>query len=165
MKVVSNAGPLITLSKIGKLNLLKYLYGTIVIPNAVRYEVVVQGKGAIGSEEIANSVWINVQTVTNKLAVDLLQERLDLGESEAIVLTLESKADLLLMDESRGRRISEGRGINLIGTLGLLAIAKKHGLITKLKPLLDQLISVGFYMNSDLYQAMLSQVDESDEFF
>jgi predicted nucleic acid-binding protein len=68
-----------------------------------------------------------VQAVTNKLAVELLRERLDAGESEAIVLAMESKADLLLMDEARARRISEGRGIKLIGTLGLLAVAKKRG--------------------------------------
>lgn len=163
MRVVSNAGPLITLSKLGKLNLLKELYGTIVIPDAVQYEVVVQGKGAIGAEEVANSVWITVEAVTNKLAVELLRERLDIGESEAIILSLESKADLLLMDEARGRRISEGRGIKLIGTLGLLAVAKKRGVITKIKPLLDQLISVGFYMSSSLYQAMLSQLEELDK--
>jgi predicted nucleic acid-binding protein len=160
MKVVCNSGPLITLSKLSKINLLKELYGTIIIPEKVRYEIVIQGRGAAGAEEVANASWINVQTVKNKLAVELLRERLDAGESEAIVLAMESKADLLLMDEARGRRISEGRGIKLIGTLGLLAVAKKRGLITQIKPLLEQLITVGFYMSSDLYQAMLEQAGE-----
>jgi len=140
--------------------LLKELYGTIIIPETVQYEVVVQGQGAAGAEEVGKASWINVQAVTNKLAVELLRERLDAGESEAIVLAMESKADLLLMDEARGRRISEGRGIKLIGTLGLFAVAKKRGLITKIRPLLDQLMSVGFYMSSDLYQAMLEQTGE-----
>jgi predicted nucleic acid-binding protein len=160
VKIISNAGPLITLSQVGKLNLLKELYGTIIIPETVQYEVVVQGQGAVGAEEVGKASWINVQAVTNKLAVELLRERLDAGESEAIVLAMESKADLLLMDEARARRISEGRGIKLIGTLGLLAVAKKRGLITKIRPLLDQLMSVGFYMSSDLYQAMLEQTGE-----
>ena len=160
MKVVSNAGPLITLSQVGKIHLLKKLYGTIIIPETVQYEIVVQGKGAAGAEEVGNASWINVQAVKNQLAVEFLRERLDAGESEAIVLATELKADLLLMDEARGRRISEAHGINLIGTLGFLAIAKKRGLITKVKPLLEQLISVGFYMSSDLYQVMLEQTGE-----
>lgn len=160
MKIVCNSGPLITLSKLGKINLLQELYGTIIIPEKVRYEIVVQGRGAVGAEEVGNASWINVEAVKNKLAVELLRERLDAGESEAIVLAMESKADLLLMDEARGRRISEGRGIKLIGTLGLLVVAKKRGLITEIKPLLEQLITVGFYMSSDLYQAMLEQAGE-----
>ncbi len=160
MKVVSNAGPLITLSQVGKIHLLKKLYGTIIIPETVQYEIVVQGQGAAGAEEVGNASWINVQAVKNQLAVEFLRERLDAGESEAIVLATELKADLLLMDEARGRRISEAHGINLIGTLGFLAIAKKRGLITKVKPLLEQLISVGFYMSSDLYQVMLEQTGE-----
>jgi uncharacterized protein len=160
VKVISNAVPLITLSKVGNLHLLKELYGTIIIPEMVQYEIVVQGQGAVSAEEVGKAAWINVQAVTNKLAVELLRERLDAGESEAIVLAMESKADLLLMDEARGRRISEGHGIKLIGTLGLFVMAKKNGLITTIRPLLDQLMNVGFYMSSDLYQAMLEQAGE-----
>lgn len=70
MKVISNAGPLITLSKLGKLCLLKELYGTIVIPEAVRNEVIIHGQGAVGAEEVALASWITVQTVINRLAVE-----------------------------------------------------------------------------------------------
>lgn len=124
----------------------------------VQYEVVVQG--ATGAEEVDKASWINVQTVTNKLAVELLRERLDAGESEAIVLAMESKTNLLLMDDARGRRISKVRGIKLIGTLGVLVVAKEYGLVTEVQPLLDQLINVGFYMSSDLYQTILKQARE-----
>lgn len=161
MKVISNAGPLITLSKIGKLCLLEELYGTIVIPEAVQREVVVHGQGAIGAEEVALASWITVQTVINRLAVELLRERLDAGGSEAIVLNLESKAYLLLMDEAKGRQLSKKHEIRLIGTLGLLVIAKKQGLINQVKPLLDQLVNTGFHMSVELYQTVLSQVDEN----
>ena len=130
MKIISNSGPLITLSQIDKLHFLKELYGSIVIPDMVEYEIVIQGQGTAGAEEIDTASWINVQTVKNRLAVELLHERLDAGESEAIILAIETNADLLLMDEARGRRISEVRGIKLIGTLGVCALAKQCGLIT-----------------------------------
>jgi hypothetical protein len=152
MIVVANAGPLIALARIGQLDLLQSLYIRLHIPPAVRDEMVRSGRGRPGAESVCTASWIDTVDVRDVTAVQLLRERLDAGESEAIVLSIELEADLLLIDELRGRRVAEARGLNKTGTLGTLIAAKKRGLVLEVTPLLDRLKAVGFHMSEDLYQ-------------
>jgi len=152
MIVVANAGPLIALAQIGYLDLLRLLYGELYIPPAVREEVVASGQGRPGAVEVDAANWIHVVEVHDTMAVQLLRDRLDAGESEAIVLAMEMNADLLLMDEGRGRRVAEARGLKKTGTVGTLIVAKKRGLISAVTPLLDRLLAAGFRMSDELYQ-------------
>ena len=121
MIVVTNAGPLIALAHIGHFSLLQLLYRQLRIPPAVRDEVVASGGGRPGVQEVDSATWIRTVNVCDITAVQLLKERLDAGESEAIVLAIELKADLLLMDEARGRRVAETRDLNKIGTGGYIS--------------------------------------------
>ncbi|TRZ52820.1 DUF3368 domain-containing protein [bacterium] len=161
MIVAANAGPLIALAEIGRFDLLKSLYGQIHIPPAVRDEVVVSQEGRPGAKEVSHAGWIRVESVRDTTAIQILRERLDRGESEAIVLAIELGADLLLIDEARGRRIAEARGLNKTGTLGTLIMAKKRGLISNITPFLDELLARGFRLHKDLYQAVRALVGES----
>jgi predicted nucleic acid-binding protein len=155
MIVVANAGPLIALARIEQFNLLRSLYGQLHIPPAVRDDVVISSRGRPGEEEVRVSPWIHTVEVRDVTAVQLLKERLDAGESEAIVLAIELEASLLLIDEARGRRVAEARGLNKIGTIGTLIAAKKRGLVPALTPLLDHLRVTGFRMGDDLYRETL----------
>jgi GxxExxY protein len=149
--VVANAGPLIALARSGHLELLRLLYGEIHIPPSVRDEVVAAGQECPGAVEVSAANWIHVVKVHDTVAVQLLRDRSGVGESEAIVLAMELNADLLL-DEARGRRVAEGRGLNKTGMVGTLIMAKKRGLISAVRPLLDRLRATGFRMNDELYQ-------------
>jgi len=152
MIVVADSGPLISLASINHFDLLKSLYHQINIPLAVQNEVVnIQG-GLPGSKQVAAASWVLPVEVRDNTAVQILRERLDLGESQAIVLAIELKADVLLIDEARGRRVAEARGLNKTGTIGTLIMAKKRGLIPSVSPLLDELIAKGFRMSQELYQ-------------
>ncbi len=73
MIVVSNSSPLITLAKIGKLNILKELFGQIIIPKAVWVEVVEKGRGKPGAEEVEKASWIKVEDAKDKLGVEILK--------------------------------------------------------------------------------------------
>ncbi|MBA3922625.1 MAG: DUF3368 domain-containing protein [Nostocaceae cyanobacterium] len=85
----------------------------------------------------------------------------DLGEAEAIILALELKADLLLMDERRGRALATNYGLNVTGLLGVLLQGKRNGFIPAVKPLMDQLIEeVNFRVSSQLYSTILQTAGE-----
>lgn len=84
MIVVANAGPLIAFAQIGQLPLLPKLYGHIHIPGAALEEVVASGGRRAGAVDVATAEWIIVTTVQDSAAVQLLRERLALGESEAM---------------------------------------------------------------------------------
>jgi predicted nucleic acid-binding protein len=159
--VVANAGPLIALAQIDRFALLRTLYDRLYIPPAVRDEVVLAGQGRPGSGDVADADWIEIVEVRDTTAVQLLADRLDLGESQAIVLALKLDADLLLIDEDRGRRIAEARGVAKTGTIGTLVVAKQRGMVSSVARELDKLQSAGFRMSQDLYDAALGLSGES----
>jgi len=156
MSVVSNASPLINLARIGKLDLLRQLYDELLIPEAVWYEVVIEGVGQPGAEEVKAAIWIKTQSVTNTSLVSALQQELDAGEAEAIVLTLETEAELLLMDERVGREVAQHLGLCYTGLIGVLIESKHKGLLTAVKPHLDALQNIaGFFIRDVLYTRIL----------
>ncbi len=160
MIVVANAGPCIALARIGHLQLLYSVYGRLHIPQAVYDEVVTWGHLRAGAREIASAEWVHLTQVRDPEAVQFLQERLDRGESEAVVLAIELKADILLIDEARGRRVAETRGLSTIGTLGTLVVAKSRGLIPSVTPLLAELRASGFRMSEKLYWSIVDLTGE-----
>jgi len=91
--VVSDASPLITLAKIGRLDLLRQLYQTIAITAEVYDEVVVRGAGLAGSTEIAASKWINIARIQNATDLTVAQQKYGLGIGELSVIILETRAN------------------------------------------------------------------------
>ena len=111
--MVSNTSPIINLACIGQLDILRQLYGLIAIPESVYHEIAVTGSGAAGSREVQTLGWIETKKTTNRLQVAALLIELDKGEAEAIVLALELNAELLLLDERRGRTVCIAAGIEV----------------------------------------------------
>jgi len=94
--------------------------------------------------------------------VQALQQELDAGEAEAIVLALETRAELLLMDEHLGRETARHLGLRHTGLIGVLIEAKRKGLISKVKPHLDALRDVaGFRVSDALYRRVLQDEGEA----
>ena len=87
MIVVSDSGPLISLMKAARLDLLRDLYGEIRIPEAVYTELTGNPRYAEEAEEIRTCSFVQVVAVKERRAVDDLRRSsgLDLGESEAIL--------------------------------------------------------------------------------
>jgi len=157
MIVVSNAGPLIALAKIGHFELLRSLFGRLCIPQAVYEEVVIRGAGKPGADETmqASNDWIDVLSVEDVVMVRSLLARLGKGESEAIVLALEKEADLLLLDDRKARAVAEFMGLVVSGTVGVLLQAYKQGAVVDLKQLLDALRAKGFWIDDTVYHRAL----------
>lgn len=90
----------------------------------------------------------------------MLETGLDKGEAEAIAISIEVKADFLIVDEIKGRNIAEKMGINIVGLLGILIRAKQQNIIPEVKPLMEDLSRVGFRVNPILFEHILSITNE-----
>lgn len=160
MIVISDTTAISSLFKIHKLDLLHQLYKEILIPTAVFEEL--KGLEAFGLDisEIKTSSWIRVKMPNDHLLIAELAEELDIGESEAIVLAKEVKADLLIIDEKRGRLKANELGIPTSGLIGLITQLKRQGKISAVKPLLDELRSTGFWIQESFYNKILQSEGE-----
>ena len=107
MLIVSDTSPILNLVAIERLELLKDLYGAIVIPPAVSAEL--QDNGIFFATD-----WIQLIEPGNRAAVEALRAELDPGESEAIVLAQQLNASLLLIDERLGRRAATQLGLDVV---------------------------------------------------
>ncbi len=160
MVVVSDASALILLAKVGQLGLLKALYGHVLIPDQVFDDVVVKGNGRAGASEVQTAEWIEVRHATNEPLVEELQRELDRGEAEAIALAVELRADLLLLDERRGRMVASRYTVQIIGVAGALVEAKYRNLLSDLRPVLNALINNGYRISAQLYTQILRAAGE-----
>jgi len=87
---------------------------------------------------------------------------LDVGESAAIALAIEKKANLLLLDETDARNIAEFYNLTKTGVIGILMRAKKKNLIKEIRPMLEKLkIQAHFWIKPDLYESILSVMGET----
>ncbi len=164
MIVISDTSAITNLAAINQLRLLPLLYQQVIIPEAVYRELVDIEPPVPGSAEVQAANWLEVKLIANREVVERLQRevKLDPGESEAIALALELAADLLLIDERRGRAEADRLGIKITGLLGILVEAKRKNLIVVVKPLIDTLIATSdFRVSSALYDQILSIVNET----
>ncbi len=153
MRAVSNAGPIIHLSWVDHLNLLPQLFDEILVPVAVRDEVLRAAPDVPGVPEIHGAFqagWLAVRAVADPVRAEQLRADLDPGEAEAITLAEELGADLLLLDERRARAHAVGRGIPITGTIGILRKARERGLVQMVSPLLQDLRLRGFRISAEL---------------
>lgn len=160
MIVIADSAPLIALSRIGQLSLLRDTYHEVLIPPAVLREVVDRGKSRPGALEVSTAAWIHVRSAS--LSTFTFGRALDIGEREAILLALETPNSVLLIDDLPGRREATDQGLKIIGTIGVLIHARQNGLIPLLKPELDKLTSVRFHISEEIRRIALDAVGEGD---
>lgn len=161
MVTVSNTSPISNLAKVGQLNLMQQVYGTILIPTAVYEELLDKRAGETINSAIQAAIWIETKPVENQALVSQLRNRVNVGETEAIALAIAVQADRLLIDERLGRQAANNLGLRITGVLGILLIAKRQNLITAIKPIVDSLITeASFRIRSQLYANVLSAAGE-----
>jgi len=158
MIVVSDTSPILSLALIGQLELLHDLYGTIVIPKAVRSEIATDQSGA---REVSQAEWIIARPIAPDVVLKLLLREVDRGEAEAIGLAVQLNADVLLIDERKARHLAAYLELGVVGLLDVLQEAKQRHLITSVKPILDDLIArARFRVSHKLYQRTLFTAGE-----
>jgi predicted nucleic acid-binding protein len=153
MIVVADTSPINYLILIGEIEILTKMYGTVVIPRAVREELLRPS----APEMVRNwtnqlPIWLEVHTPVN--AADASLATLDPGERDAIILASELKADQLIVDDRQGRHEAEKRGIPVIGTLGVMREAATLGLLD-LRTAVKRLEATSFHIAPEILTRLL----------
>ena len=153
-KVIVNSTPLIILSKIGELEILKNLYGEIIIPRAVFEEVTIK------SYVIKNLSWIKIFEVQDKSNRKIYQTKLHYGEVEVMMLAKEISANLLVIDDNAAKKTAKFLGFKVTGTLGILLKAKEEKIISEVRPILEKMLSEKFYISDKIINLVLKTAGE-----
>jgi predicted nucleic acid-binding protein len=158
--VVSNSSPLILLAKSGFLSLLKEMFGTIIISEAVFHEVVVDGKGRPGAKEIGEADWIHTVEIKNRSSLESYTKMLEPGDATVIALAKEKNATLVIADDQEIRAVAQKEEIPVTGTAGILVLAKEEGLISSVQEALDRAKNQGLRISKQIYKEVLSEAGE-----
>jgi len=154
-----------SLTRLGRLEWLRAIYGSVVIPAAVWNEIAVGGKDfpeACAVRSAMTDGWMNVESVQGEPTL-VTDAELDAGETEAILLARKLNA-VLVIDEMAGRAVAEQMGLEITGTAGVLLRAKLSGLTMSLKGELDRLQhETTFWLADDIREELLRQASEQDQ--
>lgn len=173
ISTVSNTSPLIWLAKIGKLNLLKDLFGEVIISEESYKEAVEVGlkegySDALVIKDACDQGWIKVKHLNERqIAVcqNIIKHSIELhiGEVQAIVLARESKDSLLLMDDSSGRAFAETWGLRVKGVLYVIITALRNNLTdkTEAKESMLNLVRKGFRIEPKFLAKILQEIEKS----
>lgn len=162
MIVVSDTTPLLTLFKIGRIDILNKLYNSVHIPFAVFEELTRNTEYPEEAEYFRNCPFLEVHSDLSADRVSLLQRAtgLDLGESEAIILADEKQPSLLLIDESKGRVVAESMKLTITGSIGILFAAYQKKLLTvdEIDQSVSMLKGMNRFIGEKLFNLLLSLV-------
>lgn len=164
MIIISDTTPIISLLKAEQLNLLQKLFHEVIIPKAVYNELISNVKFQSEAQIIKDCSYIFVEEVIDTKSVNIFRRvtGLDAGESEAIVMADEKKADLLLMDERKGRMVAKQMGLTITGTVGILLQSFDEGLLNadEIRESINKLKECGIRINDSLYDLVLEHIQE-----
>lgn len=142
--IISDTSCLIALGKIGCLGLLNDLFCEVLVTREVKIEY---------GETLPE--WITVIEVKNKKVQEEIEKRLDKGEASSIALALETEKPLLIIDEIKGRKIAESYQLEIIGTIGIIFLAQRRGIIKDANAIVLQLVESGFRLSDSLLGKIL----------
>jgi len=158
-ELISNTSPMQYLYQLDRLDILPALSTQVVIPPAVVDELAVGRSLGLHLPDPLTLGWVEIRRPISVLALPLITD-LGPGETEVLMLGLETSQAVVILDDALGRQVAETLNLHLTGTLGLLLDAKKAGLIPAVKPLLDQLQALGFHLANYTRVAVLHLAGE-----
>jgi len=157
-KLVVNSSPLIVLFRSGQAELLPQMFKSILVPEQVYQEIVLEGPLDEVKRMLPNASWYSRVNVEISLKV----ASWNLGEGESSVFSLASQKPeyRALVDDLAARRCARVLGIEILGTGGLLVLAKKRGLIQSIRKRIERLREAGPYMSDDVVELLAFKAEE-----
>lgn len=157
--LICNTSPLQYLHQLELVRALRTLAATVVVPPAVVHELAVGRSLGLNVPDVAVFTWITTRRPASFAALPLVTD-LGPGETEVLALGLESPESVVVIDDAAARRVAETLKLRLTGTLGILLDAKRAGLVSSIRPLLDQLDALGFRLAAHTRAAVLERAGE-----
>ena len=148
--IISDTSCFILLNKIGHLDLLQKVYGTIITTVEILQE---------WGEPLPE--WVIIHKVNDISKQQILEMQVDKGEASAIALALETPGSTLIIDDYRARKVAQKLNLKFTGTIGVLVKAKLTGVIPLIKPYLELIIQTNFRITAEIEQQALKEVGES----
>lgn len=168
MIVISDTTPVLSLLKAGCLELLEKLYGNVLIPKAVYRELTENPVYFEEAKIIKATKFFSVAEAENIKSVDVLRSvtGLDAGESEALIMYDEKNADLLLIDEHKGRRVAKQLKVKYIGTAGILMLAYDKGHIGQgeVRNCLDAMIASNIRLDKKICNIVMAHIGLDEKY-
>jgi len=156
--VVSNTSPLRYLIAVGQADLVAQVFEEVLIPPAVLTELThPSGRGDVRCWMEQRPSWLQVRTLQAQLMPEFFNA-LDRGESEAIQLALETRADFVFMDERLGRAVAASLGLTVIGALGLLRESYRQRFLMEPLAVVDEMKRIGFRLSQQLYREFQQEI-------
>ena len=158
--VICNTSPIQYLYQADVLELLPTLVGQVFVPEAVVAELKEGRRRNVRLPVLEELSWLIVRPVRDQTLLPLVTH-LGEGEKEVLALGLETQDALLLLDDRDARRYARSLELEISGTLGLLLLAKEHGILDAVRPVLDRLQALRFRLNARTRQMVLKQAGET----
>jgi len=151
-----NTGPLVALARIDAMGIIGSLPIDFIAPSEVYAEL---QEGEQQGHIAAIPIWLHESPVSTALSLVAVSS-LDTGEAAVIQLALEKNISCVCIDEWKGRRAACSVGLNVIGTLGLIGMAKAHRLIPAMRPYVEKALVTGVYYDLRLVEDVLKAAGE-----
>ena len=160
--IVTDTGPLVIFARTGRLDIVLGVAERVVLTETVRQEstAIVVKPGAAAIADAIKSGRLTVVADVEDCAIE--KTNLDAGEKSAIAYAMSQRAagTALLIDERRGRSVAQSHGLKVIGSAGLLVVAKRRQLITSVKEVLDDWKKIGYWLDPALVETVLKTAGE-----
>lgn len=158
MIVIADSSALVAVSTYQGLDWLEKLFGTVLVPAAVYNEVCTQCKPQASQLK----AYLDGRVRTVNLSAFTLQRTSGLGsgELEAIALYKAEQAQLLLVDDQKAKKSAFANGLETLGSVGLLLLAKEEGVIQEIRSRLSLLEQSDIYLSQKLIEQILLTAGE-----
>lgn len=156
--VIADAGPLIAIARLHQLVLLPQIFGRVLVTDIVFAECTERSdfsesaiiKKAVAQKHLELCASPDFSAYTQKI---------DAGEASAIAVAIDLGCGVI-MDDKAGRRMATNASVPMIGTVGVLVLAKRKSLVPLVRPLLEHLVSSGYFLSDEIIAAALQASGE-----
>lgn len=151
--VIADAGPLIAFARLNQLGLLPQIFGRVLVTDIVFAE-------CAGRSDFPESALIHEAVTMRQLELctspdfSAFAQKIDAGEASAIAVAIDFGCGVI-MDDKAGRRMATNASVPVIGTVGVLVLAKRKGLVPLVKPLLKNFVASGYFLSEEIIAAAL----------